>query len=93
MVRTLGIDQAAMRADGFVFAVTRIEADYLKPAKFDDALIVETRLASAGKVRCEMAQEVLRDGVPLFRADVTLACLDVSGRPRRLPAALADVVP
>src|SRR6056297_3656456 len=43
-VRDLGIDQNAMRErDGVIFAVRRIEADYLGPAKFDDALEVETR--------------------------------------------------
>ena len=36
-VRSLGVDQVALKAEhGIVFAVRRVEADYLKPAKFDD---------------------------------------------------------
>ena len=36
-VRSLGIDQNAMREDeGVVFVVRRVEADYLSSAKFDD---------------------------------------------------------
>jgi len=43
-VRALGIDQTRLKAEeGILFAVRRIEADYLKPARFDDELVVETR--------------------------------------------------
>ena len=44
-----GIDQAALRAEtGLVFAVRRVEADFIAPARFQDLLRVETR---AGEVR------------------------------------------
>ena len=42
-VRELGIDQRRIKEeDGMVFAVRRIEADYLAPAHFDDELEVQT---------------------------------------------------
>ena len=42
-VRALGIDQGALRRDtGIVFAVRHLEADYLRPAVFDDWLTVTT---------------------------------------------------
>ena len=42
-VRSLGIDQGALRRDtGIVFAVRHLEADYLRPAVFDDWLTVTT---------------------------------------------------
>ena len=42
-VRGLGIDQTRLRdEDGIVFAVRRIEADYLTPARFDEALVITT---------------------------------------------------
>ncbi|MDN5569193.1 MAG: YbgC/FadM family acyl-CoA thioesterase, partial [Paracoccus sp. (in: a-proteobacteria)] len=45
-LRTLGIDQLAMQqTTGHVFAVRRVEADYLRPARFDDLLTVVTDLA------------------------------------------------
>ena len=38
-VRSLGIDQTRLKAEaGIVFAVRRVEADYLAPARFDDLL-------------------------------------------------------
>ena len=41
-VRRLGVDQNAMRDAGIVWVVTRIEADYLSPSRFEDELTVET---------------------------------------------------
>ncbi|UWQ17570.1 tol-pal system-associated acyl-CoA thioesterase [Jannaschia sp. M317] len=88
MVRDAGIDQAAMRAEGLVFAVTRIEADYLSPARYDDALVVETGITRLTPARFVLRQEVRRDAALLFQAVVTVACLDLTGRPKRLPAAV-----
>lgn len=92
-LRDLGIDQAAMRQDsGHVFAVRRIEADYLRPARFDDLLSVETALSRLTAARIVLDQTVRRNDAVLFVARVTLACLDGAGRPARMPAALADAL-
>jgi acyl-CoA thioester hydrolase len=88
-VRALGIDQNAMRAEGAVFAVHRIEADFLAPARLDDRLEVTTAIAERTPARVTVAQEVARDGAALFRARVTLVCMTPEGRPRRLPPELA----
>ncbi|SFA89419.1 acyl-CoA thioester hydrolase [Poseidonocella pacifica] len=85
-VRHLGIDQNALREDGFVFAVRRVEADYLRPARFDDELTVRTTLKAVTPARLVMHQEVLRDGEALFQAEVTVVCLGPEGQPVRLPA-------
>jgi len=87
-VRRRGLDQRAMRADGLVFAVTRIEADFLAPARLDDRLEVATEVVARSPARIVVAQQVTRDGQALFRARVTLVCMSVEGRPRRLPAGL-----
>ena len=87
-VRSLGIDQAAMRAAGRVFVVVRIEADYRAPARYDDALDVETRMAEMRPARMILEQVVRRDGAPLFEARVTLALIGPNGRPERLPEIL-----
>ena len=87
-VRRRGLDQVAMRAEGIVFAVTRIEADYLAPARLDDRLEVATEVVARSPARVVVAQEGASDGATLFRARVTLVCMSVEGRPRRLPAGL-----
>jgi acyl-CoA thioester hydrolase len=87
-VRGMGVDQARLRAEtGVVFAVRRIEADYLAPARFDDSLTVETRVREVGGARVVLAQEVRRGGERLFASLVTLVALGPGGRPARLPAA------
>ncbi|WP_299836941.1 tol-pal system-associated acyl-CoA thioesterase [uncultured Jannaschia sp.] len=91
MIRAAGIDQAAMRAAGHVFAVTRVEADYLRPARYDDTLEIETSVAAVSRVRFVLEQTVRRDGTDLFRARVTIVCMDTDGRPRRLPAEVAGI--
>jgi acyl-CoA thioester hydrolase len=87
-VRSLGIDQNQMKAEGVVFAVRRIEADYHEPARFDDALTVLTRTQSITGVRLIMEQEVKRGDDLLFSALVTIVCIGENGRPTRLPAGL-----
>jgi acyl-CoA thioester hydrolase len=85
-VRELGIDQVALKArDGLVFAVRRVEADYLQPAVFDDLLQVRTEVVAATAARLVLAQTVSRGEVQLFAAKVTLVCLAGLGRPVRLP--------
>ena len=85
-VRARGVDQAALKAgQGIVFAVRRVEADYLKPARFDDALEVTTELVALGGARIDLRQEVWRGEERLFTAAVTLVCLHDSGQPARLP--------
>jgi acyl-CoA thioester hydrolase len=86
-VRSLGVDQNAMREkDGVVFVVRRVEADYLKPAKFDDELVVRTVVKAVTGARLIMSQEVIRGDEVLFQAEVTVVCLGDGGAPARLPA-------
>lgn len=92
-LRALGIDQQAMHRDsGHVFAVRRVEADYLRPARFDDLLTVSTELAQASPARLRVDQQVQRDGQLLFAARVTIACLDRQGRAVRLPSVLRTAI-
>lgn len=92
-VRTLGVDQARMKVEqGVVFAVRRLEADYLSPARFDDVLQVTTSVSRAGGARIDLDQAVLRDGQVLFVAKVTLVALADSGTPVRLPATLREAL-
>ena len=88
-VRGLGIDQALLRAkQGIVFAVRRVEADYLRPAVFDDVLSVQTVLADHSGARLVLNQAVLRGAQTLFTARVTLVCLTAAGTATRFPTAL-----
>lgn len=88
-VASLGVDQMALKArEGVVFAVRRVEADFLRPAKFGDDLVVETTLHSLGGARIVLDQVVMRGGERLFVAVVTLVCLTEDGHAARLPTDL-----
>jgi len=84
--RSLGVDQGRLRAEaGIVFAVRRIEADYLRPARFDDELRVETRALAITGARIVLEQDIWRGTDRVFAAQVVLVCLTESGHPARLP--------
>ena len=88
-VRDLGVDQGRLKAEeGIVFAVRRVEADYLHPAKFDDQLTVETTVEQMTGARIVLRQVVSRGGEALFTALVTLVALGANGQPHRLPDVL-----
>lgn len=92
-VRSLGLDQAAMKAQGAgVFAVRRVVADYLAPAHFDDLLDVTTAYMRHSGARLVLRQSVLRGDKMLFLAEVTLVCLGDKGRPQPLPDALIEKI-
>ncbi|MGY6632663.1 MAG: tol-pal system-associated acyl-CoA thioesterase [Alkalilacustris sp.] len=88
-VRARGLDQRALQAgSGVVFAVRRVVADYLAPARLDDLLEVRSQPVATSPARLVMDQRVLRGDTLLFTAEVTVVALDARGRPIRLPAAL-----
>ena len=89
-LRAAGVDQARMLADhNLAFVVRRVEADYLRPARFDDLVEVVTVLDAIAGSRLTLTQTVDRDGQTLFSAIVTLVCVDLAGmRAHRVPAAV-----
>lgn len=90
-LRALGFDQRALKEEtGTVFAVRRLDADYIAPAKFDDALMVLSTAEAVTPARLVLAQQVLRGEERLFEAKVTLVALNAAGGPTRLPKPLRD---
>ncbi len=86
MVRALGVDQVAMKAQGLVFVVTRVEADYRSVARYDDQLLVETRFGRITGASFIMDQRVLRDETVILEASVRIACMSLDGKVQRIPA-------
>jgi acyl-CoA thioester hydrolase len=87
-LRDVGVDQNAMFAEGSAFVVCKMDCEFLRPAKFDDELDVETSLIKMMGARFELAQFVVRGDKTLFSAKVTVALIDKQGRPKRMPATL-----
>jgi acyl-CoA thioester hydrolase len=82
------------RRHGIVFVVRRVEVDFLAPARLFDALEVTFEPERIGRAGLSARQEVRRDGQPLARARVKLACIDAaSWKPSRIPIDLAPATP
>ena len=89
MLRDLGIDPPALAAfEGVAFAVSRLEVDYLAPARLDDELMVQTRIVKIFAATLEAEQIISRGATQCARLIVRLACVNRVGRPVRLPASI-----
>jgi acyl-CoA thioester hydrolase len=74
------------------FVVRRMVCEFLKPGRIDNLLEVETRFVEMAGARMELQQRVLCGAEILFEALVTVALVDVNGRPKRLPVELKNKV-
>ena len=89
-LRVIGVDQNAMFAEGQAFVVRRMDCEFLRPAKFEDVLEVETRLVEMSGARFELAQLIKRGAEEIFSAKVTVAIIGLNGRPQRIQKDLAS---
>jgi acyl-CoA thioester hydrolase len=93
-LRLHGIGHRELMAGTFgepmAFAVRRMEIEFLRPARIDDVLVVETRTALLGGARVVLDQRILCEGVVLVEAKVKVAVISPEGKPRRMPQAVAD---
>jgi acyl-CoA thioester hydrolase len=75
-----------MEQQNLTFVVRRCSMEFVKPAKLDDMLAVETRLIDIGGASLTADQRVCRDQTDLVSMELKLACMTMDGRPSRLPA-------
>jgi acyl-CoA thioester hydrolase len=92
-LRLAGVGQASLHAEGegLIFAVRRMTIDFLKPARMDDVLLIETRTEEVRGASLVIAQAIRRAGELLLTADVRVAAL-AGGRPARIPDGLRTVL-
>lgn len=89
LLRTLGFENKTLRDnDGVLLVVHRIEADYLKSARLDDLLTVQTVMDEIRNSSFSMKQVITREGVALFNLTVRIVCINLDGRPLRVPEPL-----
>ena len=96
LLRLIGIHHHALHwgetGGSMGFVVRHMVCDFVKPARIDDILEVETRLAGLTGVRLAIDQRVKREGRLLFSGAVTAALVDAAGRPKRFPADMAKAL-
>ena len=88
--RALGYSYAQMEEDGIGLAVSELEARYHAPARYDEEVVVITRLDALRSRGLTFTYEVRRsaDDLLLVTGATRLISIDASGRVSTLPAAL-----
>lgn len=76
-LRMLGFEQDELsRHDGVVFAVRSANAEFVKPARFNDLLQATVAVHRRGRASLTFTQEVQRAGEVLCRAEIRIACIE-----------------
>jgi acyl-CoA thioester hydrolase len=73
------------RGEKIVWIVRHMEIDFIRPARMDDVLTIDTRTENISGARIFMAQEIRRGDEALIAAKVEAAIIGENGRPKRFP--------
>ena len=89
LMRTFGLERAAVSDAGWNFVVSDVSLSYKEPARLDDQLLATAVISAVGGATVNFHQTVRRDVAVLVTGDVQIACVDRgTGRPTRLDADL-----
>jgi acyl-CoA thioester hydrolase len=91
-LRARGFEQSALaREHGIVFVVHDVHIRYLRPALFDDALLVTVKIQATGRSWIEFVQTAERGNEILTRAQVKIVCVNhLSFKPVEVPELIRD---
>jgi len=89
-LRTLGVEQQRLKDEtGLLFIVVCAHIRYHAPARLDDVLRVDLRVAQARPASLLLEQRALRAGTLLASAQVRIGCVQAdTWRAQRLPRPL-----
>ena len=73
-----------------IFVVRACNSKYLKPALFEDELIIFTKVLNKSTVRINLLQEVKRKNELLVVSEVELVTVDKKGKIKKLPKNLLN---
>jgi acyl-CoA thioester hydrolase len=82
-LRDLGVPHAELLHNfNMMFVVRRVEVDYLRPARVDDSLVVETEVLAVAGASADLRQTVQGPEGTCARLKIRLACLAPGGNAR-----------
>jgi acyl-CoA thioester hydrolase len=89
-LRALGFEQDQLRNElKLLFAVHSMQITYRRPARFNDALLIESQLVKASGASMQFEQIIYRGEELLCDASVRIACLDAETfRPKSIPKSI-----
>jgi acyl-CoA thioester hydrolase len=96
-LRLLGADhralfeQASREAPGFHFVVRHMDLDFIRPARMDDILVIETKPSEVRGASITLHQKVMRGDELLIEARVQVAFVS-QGKAQRIPKPLREAM-
>jgi len=93
-LRSLGFEQDDLITEHqCIFAVHTMEIQFRRPAKFNDALLVQSKIGKVAGARMEFEQKIIRNNELLCEASVKIACLESNRfRPKPIPEILLQEI-
>jgi acyl-CoA thioester hydrolase len=92
LLKELGLPYRQLETDGYRLPVLEISAKYSRPALYDDALAIVTRLREKPLLRIRLDYEVHRGEELLATGESVHAFVDLQGRPVRPPSSVVAVM-
>jgi acyl-CoA thioester hydrolase len=94
MMRHLGVAYKALEGEGVFLPVSEVFCKYHRSARYDDLLVIETRIDFLKKVSLQFSYRILRaeDGAELITGTTLHGFVSREGKIVRVPAALAEVI-
>ena len=92
LIRQLGLNYRQMEEEGCGIAVVDVHARYKAPARYDDELVIETRLLAARGAVVRFGYRILRiaDGLLLCEGETMHVVVGMDMKKRSLPAKYAE---
>ena len=88
LLRAHGFSYADLERQGVFFVVVKAEIRFRAPARYDDELMLTTRLTRSTHVRYDHTYELKRGETLLAEGTTTIACVDRSGQVIQIPEAM-----
>jgi acyl-CoA thioester hydrolase len=79
-------------AEPTAWAIRSANLSFLRPARIDDAIEVHTVLTGIGGARLAAIQRIRADGNLLVEGRIEACVITLTGRPRRIPPAIRDML-
>jgi acyl-CoA thioester hydrolase len=92
LLKDHGLPYRELEAQGFFLPVLEVGLRYLRPAKYDDTVVVTTVLREKPSLRIRMEYELHRGEELLATAFTMHAFIDRTGKPVRPPAAFSEMI-
>ncbi len=77
-----------LEADGVFMPVIELAVRYRRSLRFDDVATLITGAMASGPTRICFTTRIMHGDILCAEATVTVAAVDATGKPRRIPAAL-----